>query len=543
MKNSAGQKPTKVVIVGGGTSGWMTASYVKRALQNVDVTVLESADIRTIGVGEATFSTLKLFFDFLGLSEHDWMPACNGTYKMGIKFVDWTKKKGHFYHPFQRYDAAHGFTAAEWWLKLLRDKEPFDSACFVVPALCEALRSPRYLDGTVFDEKVQDFFDMSRPKVNSVIAHHMVQYPYGYHFDAKLVADFLKQYSVDRGVKQIIDEVADVCLDDQGYISHLQTKRGDRIAADLFVDCTGFRGLLINGALEEPFTTFNDSLPNDRAVAFQPPWDVEAHGIRPYTTATALSAGWAWTIPLYHRNGMGYVYCSEYITPEEAEKELRRHAGPASDACVANHIQMRVGRNRNSWVKNCVAIGLSSGFVEPLESTGIFFIQHGIEELVNHFPAGSRAEDGQRLSYNKTINECIDGVREFLTVHYAATDRDDTQYWRDTKRLVLPASLAERMRIWRSRLPGMRNIFQSFHGFEAYSYSCMLLGLNYLPEESLAVLDRFDPRDAQLMFQRIRERADHLVRTLPSQYDYLTHVKRQRARFSDPVRMVADARA
>jgi tryptophan 6-halogenase len=512
----------RVVIVGGGTAGWMTASYLKRAFKNLDsITVVESSNIKTVGVGEATFSTLKLFFDFLGLRERDWMPGCNATYKLGIRYENWTAKGGHFYHPFQRLELTHGFTAAEWWLKLKKNDIPFDYACFTTPYLCDAARSPRFMDGRVYDEKVSAYFNPNDEPPNSVIAHHNVQYPYGYHFDAHLLADFLKDYAIKEGVKRIDDEVGEIGQRADGHITHVTTQKNGKIEGDLFIDCTGFRGLIINKTLQEPFIPFNDVLPNDSAVAFQTPWDVEKNGIKPYTTATAMSSGWAWTIPLFHRNGKGYVYCSKFLTPEQAEKEFREHIGPAAEGCTANHIKIRVGRNRNSWVKNCVAIGLASGFVEPLESTGIFFIQHAIEELVNHFPNGKLTPDGQIVSYNKVVNDCVDGVKEFLVFHYRASDRMDTPYWKAVKALELPAGLEQRLRIWKNRLPGMRNIFPSFHGFEAYSWATIALGTSYVPESYLPSLDQFDEKDAQEMFLRIQEKAKELVNSLPSQHEYL----------------------
>jgi tryptophan halogenase len=508
----------------------MTAAYLRKALgQAEQITVVESKTIKTIGVGEATFSTLKLFFDFLGLEERQWMPPCNATYKLAIKFVNWTAKPGWFYHPFQRYEVVRGFSAAEWWLKLKRNELALDQACFTIPAMCEANRSPRYLDGTVFDDQVREYFAPGTQPPNNVIAHHMVQYPYGYHFDAHLVAEYLKDYAMQRGVAQIVDDVVDVGLASDGQISHVQTKQHGKISGDLFIDCSGFRGMLINETLHEPFISFTDSLPNDRAVAIQVPWDVASRGIRPYTIATALSSGWAWTIPLFHRNGCGYVYCGRYLSPEQAEAELRELLGPAAEGCPANHIKMRIGRNRNSWVKNCVAIGLSSGFVEPLESTGIFFIQHAIEELVSHFPSNGAIRDAQQLSYNKAIADCIDGVRQFLIIHYCATDRADTPYWKAMKWMNLPPDLAERMKIFRARLPGQRNIYQPFHGFEAYSWSVMLLGMNYVPETYLPPLDLLDPGEAQAMFDGVQRRAEHLVRTLPSQHEYLEHQRKLRA--------------
>lgn len=510
-----------IVIVGGGTAGWMTAAYLRRALPLLkSITLIESDNVKRIGVGEASFSTLKLFFDFLGLQEIDWMPACSATYKLAIKYLNWTARPGYFYHPFQRYEVVSGFNAAEWWLKLRR-QEPFDRACYTIPKMCDAYRSPRYLDGTVFDERVRAFFDNNARVPNSVIAHHSVQYPYGYHFDALLLADYLKDYAVDRGVRRIVDDVRTVVRAEDGSISHLETANHGQVKGDLFVDCTGFRALLLGQTLQEPFISFRESLPNDRAVAIQVPSNGERDGIPPYTQAAALRAGWAWTIPLYTRNGCGYVYASDFATPDEAERELREFLGPSAAQAPSSHITMRVGRSRNAWVKNCVGIGLAGGFVEPLESTGIFFIQHAIEELVNHFPAHGRADEGQLVSYNKVIAECVDGVREFLVMHYCATDRADTDYWRATRSLQLPEALEERMKIFSARLPGLRNIYQPFHGFEAYSWSVILLGMNRAPRSYLASLDNLDAAPAEAMFEDIKRRSDQLVQTLPTHHEYL----------------------
>jgi tryptophan 6-halogenase len=524
-----------VVIVGGGSSGWMTAAYLKKALKGVDITLVEAPHIKSIGVGEATFSTIKLFFDYLGLEEHEWMPSCNAAYKLAIKFVNWRKEGGHFFHPFQRYEMVDGYNAAEWWLKLKRGEESFDYSCFTIPALCDAKRSPRYLDGRVFDDKVQNYFADGDRVPNAFLAEHQVQYPYAYHFDAGLLANFLEGYATQRGVCKVEDEVIHVAVGEDGGISHIVTKEHGAISADLFVDCTGFRGLLINQALKEPFISFNDVLLNDSAVALQVPVDVRANGIEPFTTATALSAGWVWNIPLYGRVGTGYVYSSQFISKDEAEAEFRQYVGPAADNCRANHIKMRIGRTRRSWVKNCVAIGLSSGFVEPLESTGIFFIQQGIEELVHHFPGGE-LDESVIASYNKTVAEAIDGVKDFLTLHYCVIDRDDTPFWQAVRNDVkVPASLEERLSLWRQRLPNNKSINSAYHGFESYSYSVMLLGLGHEPTSSLPVLDHMDDRNALEMFRNIRERAQYLVATLPSQYEYLTHVRQRASRPNEPV--------
>jgi len=516
-----------VVIVGGGSAGWMTASYLKKAVPGIDVTLIESANIKTVGVGEATFSTIKLFFDFLGLDEKDWMPSCNATYKLAIKFNNWRQDGGHFYHPFQRYDVVDGFNMGEWWLKLKSHDEPFDYSCFTIPELCDSQRSPRFYDGRVFDDQVQECFtDNHREKKNG-LSDHKVQFPYAYHFDASMLAEYLKGYATRRGVLQVVDDVDAVKLTEDGSIDHVVTREHGAIHGDLFIDCTGFRGLLINQALAEPFISFSDSLLCDSAIALQVPRDIHTHGINPFTSATALSSGWVWDIPLYGgRVGTGYVYSSAFISKEDAEAEFRSHLGPAAEGVKANHIKMRIGRSRNSWVKNCVAIGLSSGFVEPLESTGIFFIQHGIEELVNHLP-GATIDPETVRSYNRVVGECIDGVRDFLILHYRTTDRNDTEFWRATKQVKISEELAERLDLWKKRLPNAKNINNSYHGFEFYSYSVMLLGLNYRPEKGLPALDHVSEDNARHAFRSLREKSRRLVTTLPSQLEYLTHVRSQ----------------
>lgn len=518
----------RIAIVGGGTAGWMTAAYLRQALPQLESIVLvESASTGTIGVGEATFSTIKLFFDFLGLNERDWMPACSAAYKLAIRFVDWTKSRDHFYHPFQRFESACGVSAAEWWLKIKRHEQPFDYACFTTPWLCDAMRSPRYLDGSVFDTVVQEFFDDQKPPPNQILSGHEVQYPYAYHFNASELAKFLMEHATQRGVIRIVDDVLDVPLAADGSIAGIVCRESGRLAADLYIDCSGFRSLLLNKALGEPFISFNDTLLNDSAVAIQVPRDIARVGIRPYTTAHAHSAGWSWNIPLYGRDGTGYVYSSKFIDKDEAEREFREFLGPAADSCPANHIKMRIGRSRNSWVKNCVAIGLASGFVEPLESTGIFFIQHGIEELVHHFPSESISPD-LAFSYNHNIATCIDGVREFLTLHYVASNRDDTPFWRAARAVTPPGDLGERLRRWRAQTPCSRSIYQPYHGFESYSWTAMLIGLGSAPLTHRPLLAHLDGEKANAMFYRIRERAQQLIAQLPSQYEYLTAMREGR---------------
>ncbi|MFG3497205.1 tryptophan halogenase family protein [Streptomyces sp. NPDC047928] len=516
---------SNVVIVGGGTSGWMTAAYLRAALgESVSVTVVESKRIKTIGVGEATFSTVRHFFDYLGLPEHEWMPKCNATYKLGIRFENWRKKGHYFYHPFERLRVVDGFPLTDWWLANRSGEnsaDRFDKDVFLMAAICDNERSPRYLDGTLFE---QDFVERSTNQLErTTLAEQDTQFPYAYQFDASLLADYLTEYATVRGARHIEDDVLDVVRDDRGWISHLRTREHGDITGDLFIDCTGFRGLLLNQALEEPFISYQDTLPNDSAVALRVPVDMEKRGLRPCTTATAQDAGWIWTIPLYGRIGTGYVYASDYTTPEDAERTLREFVGPEAADLEANHIRMRVGRSRNAWVNNCVAIGLSSGFVEPLESTGIFFIQQGIEQLVKHFP-NADWDPNLRKSYNTALAHAMDGVREFLVLHYKAAARADNAYWRDAKTRAIPDGLAERLEAWQSKLPTTESIYPQYHGFEAYSYLSMLLGLGGLPLKPAPALAHMDDTRAAKEFQLLRDQSQELVKRLPSQYEYLSQM-------------------
>ncbi|HEV2377416.1 MAG TPA: tryptophan halogenase family protein [Streptosporangiaceae bacterium] len=510
----------RVVIAGGGTAGWMTAAYLQASLgTQVDVTLVESDAIATIGVGEATFSTIRHFFRYIGLREHEWMPACNATYKLGIRFRDWRAPGHDFYHPFERPSLVGGFPLAEWWLKC-QPSQRFDRDCFVLAQMCDAMRSPHTLDGELFDPRG----DSLKPTQRTTLTDdHHTQYPYAYHFDASLLATYLMMLATGRGVRRVVDKVVHVERDESG-ITGLVTQEHGTLEGDLYVDCTGFRGLLLNQALEEPFISYRDFLPNDRAVALRVPVDIEKQGIAPYTTARAMDAGWMWTIPLYGRNGMGYVYASDFTTPEEAERALRTAAGPGAEDLEANHIRMRIGRSRRSWVGNCVAIGLASGFVEPLESTGIFFIQHGIEQLVKHFPA--RDLDPRLIDhYNHVVGRCIDGICEFLAFHYYTAARTDNAYWKATKQRDLPGELSDRLRLWQVKLPDAESINADYHGFEPYSYVALLLGMGGVPVRHRPVLDLLDATAANQEFARISRAARQFIEKLPSQYSYIAHLQ------------------
>lgn len=512
-----------VLIVGGGTAGWMTAAYLAKAFGNqVKFTVIESPRIQKIGVGEATTPNLqKVFFDFLGIPEQEWMMQVNGSFKTGIKFINWRKREAgepdnHFYHPFGTLPSIQGIPLAQFWFHATQGKgEPVAYACYRQPYLMDARRSPRFMDGT--------------PAM-----------PVAWHFDAHLVADFLMRWATARGVTRILDEIQHVRLDEQGAIAGVDTASGQTLSADLYIDCSGFRGLLINQALGEPFINMKNQLFCDSAVAAAIPNDDEKLGIEPYTSAIAMKAGWTWKIPLPGRFGSGYVYSSNFTSEEEAMRDFCQLWGVNEAAVNFNRIRFRTGRNRRAWVKNCVSIGLSSCFLEPLESTGIYFITAAIYQLAKYFP--TRAFDPTLINqFNREIEYMYDDCRDFIQAHYFTTTRDDTDFWRANKNeLNLSDSMREKIAQYKAGLPVNPSLTSNddyYGSFETEfrnfwttgNYYCIFSGMGFLPDHPYARV-AYAPelmQQAQTLFVQIKSQQQDLYARLPSTYEYLNHLHRE----------------
>ncbi|MCO5993387.1 tryptophan halogenase family protein [Actinoallomurus rhizosphaericola] len=519
-----------IVVLGGGTAGWMSAAYLGRALgRSVRITVLEAPAIPRIGVGEATIPNLqKVFFDFLGLSEEDWMPECNASYKMGIRFINWRtpgegearsrphgKGRDEFDHSFGLLPEHDNLPLSHYWTyKKLHGgtDEPFDRACYVQPAIFDRKLSPRHRDGTKWAS-------------------------YAWHFDAQLVADFLRRFATkEQGAVHIEDRFTDAEIDQNGHITAINTEAGRRLEGDLFIDCSGFRSLLINQVMKEPFLDMSDHLLNDRAVATQVPNDDENDGIEPYTSAIAMSSGWTWKIPLLGRFGTGYVYSSRFATQDEATEEFCRMWNLDPEKHSLNHIRFRVGRNRRAWVKNCVGIGLSSCFLEPLESTGIYFVYAALYQLVRNFP-DKRFDPVVTNRFNREIEKMFDDTRDFIQAHFSFAPRNDTPFWRACKELELADDFKEKVARYKAGLGVDLPVTDesSYYGnFEAEfrnfwsnaNYYCVFTGLDVLPEHSTPLLShRPDSvRSAEAVFAEVARRRDELLGTLPSTYAYLRHL-------------------
>lgn len=355
------------------------------------------------------------------------------------------------------------------------------------------------------------------------------QVEYAYHLDAGLLASYLKEKGKLEGVNHVIDNVLDVCLDERGFIQHLITENHGALDGELFIDCSGFRGLLINQILKEPFISYSDSLLCDRAIALpmhydtEDPYNQNHGGINPYTTATALSSGWVWNIPLVKRSGTGYVYSSAFISDEDAEAEFKQHLGEKSKELNARLIKMRVGRNQNTWVKNCVSIGLSSGFIEPLESTGIYLIEVGIENLIHNFP-NQLFEQAVINNYNQTMQEHYEEIRDFIVMHYCLTKREDSKFWQENKYLsAIPESLKNKLKLWQAMWPNNKQKLSKL--FPDYSYICILAGMGYFPKNSLPILDFQSDRAGELSLANIKSKANNLTNSLPNHSDYIKNIQ------------------
>jgi tryptophan halogenase len=508
----------EVVILGGGTAGWMTASYLVKAFgSQIRITLIEADTIPKIGVGEATVPNLqRVFFDFLGLPEEEWMRECNAAFKGAVKFLNWRKSdprhSGHFYHLFGLIPNCDNVPLSHYWALRRHEEgvaEPVEYACYSAAPLLDAKLSPRAFDGS------------------------RAMY-YAWHFDAHLVAAYLRKLAIGWGVHHVVDEIERVDLQQDGCIAALVTRSGRRYAGDLFVDCSGFRGLLINKALGEPFIDMSDHLFCDSAVAAAVPHDDIANGIEPYTSAIAMNHGWTWKIPMLGRFGSGYVYSSKFASCDEAADEFIRLWDLQPNAVRINHIKFRVGRNRRAWVKNCVSIGLSSCFLEPLESTGIYFIYAAIYQMVKHFP-DKKFDPTLIARFNDEIEGMYDDCRDFIQAHYLTTDRDDTPFWRANKHdLHLSDAIKYKLETYRAGLvinmpfadeqTYYTNFETEFRNFWTNSsYYCIFSGMGLLPDNPLPKL-RYRPdmvRRASEQFAAMKKQSLELSQKLPSAYEYL----------------------
>ena len=477
MKDRSEQFVREIVIVGGGTAGWMTAAALSHKLAGTDTAIrlIESAEIGTVGVGEATLPQIREYNRLLGIDEAELMARTSATIKLGIEFRDWGRAGDHYIPPFGVHGEPIG--AADFHQHWVRENATGQAGDF--GSYCLAIVAAR-----------QGRFDLPPDNPASLLN----AYTYAYQFDASLFAAFLADYAKERGVDRIEGKVVAVDrVAENGFIQSVTLASGEKVSGDLFVDCSGFRGLLIEQELVTGFDDWSDWLPCNRAFAVP---CVTVDPVGPYTRSTARAAGWQWRIPLQHRVGNGHVYCDRYTSDQDAVDLLMNNleGKPIADP---KQLFFKAGKRRKLWSKNCVAIGLSGGFLEPLESTSIDLIQSGISNLVALFPERHcAASDVDK--YNRLMDLEYDRIRDFLMLHYVLNQREEP-FWRDMREMAWPDSLSEKIDAFRRR--GLVPRYD--HGlFQPPSWLSVFIGQNLLPEA-------WDPRVEAMADE---ERSGHLQR-------------------------------
>jgi tryptophan halogenase len=428
MSDTAGEgRIRSIVIVGGGSAGWMAAATLARILGRdyADITLVESDEIGIVGVGEATIPQMATFNKMLGIDEDDFIRQTKGSFKLGIQFVNWGRVGHTYFHPFGNIGVnMAGVSFHGYWLRMLAAGEAGRLEDYSLQAMAAAR------------DRFMRPVDAGRSPLSEIA--------YAYHFDAGLYARFLRGYAEQRGVTRREGKIVDVRLcGGDGFVEAVVLEDGSALEADLFIDCSGFRALLIGKALGVEHVDWSHWLPCDRAIAV-PCESVAA--MTPYTRSTARDAGWQWRIPLQHRIGNGHVFCSKYMSDDEATAILLANLDgkPLADPRT---VPFRTGHREKFWVKNCVALGLASGFMEPLESTSLWLVQSGLARLMAMFPDRGFAQ-AEIDRYNRILTTEYEEIRDFLILHYKATERDDAPFWTYCRTMEIPERLAEKMRVF-----------------------------------------------------------------------------------------------
>jgi flavin-dependent dehydrogenase len=504
-----------IVIVGGGTAGWLTAAYLSRTLGRdgaVRITLVESADIGIIGVGEGSFPTLRSTLMALGVGEGEFCAAADATFKQGVRFTGWAGR------------ATPGGEADDY-LHVFELPYGGDSPGLLPAWLATAGRNrPAYADCVSAQEKVMR---ADRAPKRPGDPDWSAPFSYAYHFDAPKLAAFLRDVATANGVERIVATIGEVRRDGPDHITAVVPDDGrEPITGDLFVDCSGFAARLIGETLGSRFKPLDDVLFNDRALAIQVPYDRPDAPIASYTHATAHGSGWIWDIGLSERRGIGCVYSSRHIDDEEAERTLRAYVGPAGDALSVRQLKFRTGYRETQWIGNCVAIGLSAGFFEPLESTGIMLIEVAARVLAElAVNADAQALAAAARLYNRLMPARYAAIVEFLKLHYAISHRRDTAYWRDnTDPATWPEGLADKLAQWRRRPPSRFDFIIDHESFLPANWQYILYGHGF--ETAPPALDRQALDTASAAFAKVRSAQRQAVAALPSHRTLVEHYHR-----------------
>ena len=494
-----------VLIVGGGTAGWLAAAFLAKRLggangDGVRITLVESPEIGIIGVGEGTFPSIRGTLSAIGIDEARFVRECDATFKQGVRFDHWVRPKGtpgqsSYFHPFnQPSQRQGGVELLPYWLDGAAGAGvPFAQAATMQQRIADAGRAPKRIgDG--------DFLGPMN---------------YAYHFDAGKFARLLGEHARSLGVRHVIGTVERVELDGEGAIGSVHTREHGALTADLYIDCTGFRARLIGEALGSPFRNCSETLFADRAVALQLPYPEAGTPIPSYTISTAHEAGWTWDIGLRQRRGIGYVYSSGHTSDERAEQVLRAYAGSAADDVPSRQLRFDVGYREVQWVKNCVAVGLSGGFVEPLESSGIGLIETAAYLIGFLFPF-----NGDTAPVARTFNEFMriryERIIDFIKLHYCLTQRTDSAFWTDNADpRSIPASLQDKLAMWRARPPHRLDFVTDLEMYPPSSWQYVLYGMEFATALHTSAIDPKRRAEAVQEGRTLAQMAERALGDLP----------------------------
>ena len=501
-----------VIILGGGTAGWLTAAKLAKhfnssAPGSVNVTLVESPNVPTIGVGEGTWPTMRKTLAELGINENEFITKCNASFKQGTKFVNWKLgpdkgKNNHYYHMFSSVVEAGDFNLSPYWI--LKDgPAPYADCISAQAALCEKGLAPKLITNRCY-EGIQN---------------------YAYHLDAGKFAELLKTFSCETlGVKHISADVDEVVLDEDGFIQGLYTASHGRLDADFFVDCSGFSCLLLDKTYNIPFKPIHNTLLTDHAIAIQVPYSQDNPKIESATVSTGQTAGWIWDIGLSSRRGTGHVYCSDFIDHDTAEQQLRAYIGPTAEHLDARLIKMRCGYRQKFWHKNCVAVGLSAAFVEPLEASAIFLVEAAANMLCDQFPRHRSLLPSVERKFNQSFQFRWDKTIEFIKLHYYLSQRDEP-FWQANRELdTVPDALLEKLEHWRHHPVSRYDFSHVFEPFPQDSFQYVLHGMGFEHQLQYASNSYNETQRAEQYFAMTEKLRQQLLSQMPSNIDLLKKV-------------------
>lgn len=502
-----------VVIVGGGSAGWIAAARIAAAHRpdgdsGIKVTLIESAVIGTIGVGEGTWPTMRNTLRKIGISETDFFRSCDAAFKQGARFAGWvTGEAGDsYYHPLNPPQAATQINLSAHWLRQQASAAPdFAHAVDFQSALCDAGLAPKSIS----------------------TAEYVGQANYAYHLDAVKFAAMLKTHCTERlGVRHITDDVTGVKVDDAGFVTGVETRETGLVSGDFFLDCTGFAALLIGQTYGVPFVECGDVLLADHAVALQVPYEHEDDPVASQTNSTAQAAGWIWDIGLPTRRGTGYVYSSRHTSHDEAEAALRTYLGPVAKDLVARRIPIKSGHRQRFWEKNCVAVGLANGFLEPLEASALMLIETAVDFIVDRLPRNRAVMPALASQFNAAFDHHWARIIDFLKLHYVLTKREDTAFWRDNRDpATVPERLREQLALWRHHPPGPQDFPHQPEVFSWPSYQYVLHGMGFECDLAEGSQVAAEAALAQRCFIATKRQQEQALAALPSHRALLDAVR------------------